>query len=315
MREKNIFFAAITIIVLLCLGNYFTSLRTYISLSSFYFSDHGLKGKSWRRIALRMQQKFSEDFDAKSCRNKLNVLRYDYSCYKTILSARENGTDDESFWTDLIDKYSRATKWKDSPYPHLELMRKIIDENGSGVPSVVDDNTVSDSHSHQNSQPFVPKSSLFSRKRQREEDYSEDHQIGLLHGHNNNTSSSSFTDTEILSHSILNKVQLGLNSIMDEIRISNLLFLVLEELGKPIYDGYMSSWTVRSSIFTILKDSNNSNNFLSVPPGVRLDFLHNLLLKYDIDINLNNNSHIQSHSSSGSSHSINSNSSSVNKNE
>lgn len=265
-----------------------------------------------------MQQKFSEDFDAKSCRNKLNVLRYDYSCYKTILAARENGTDDETFWTDLIDKYSRATKWKDSPYPHLDLMRKIIDENGSGVPSVVDDNT-SESHIHSNSQPFVPKSSIFSRKRTREEDYGEDHSINLLHSHNNSSSSSSFNESEILSHSILSKVQVGLNSIMDEIRISNLLFLVLEELGKPIYDGYMSSWTIRSTIFTILKDSNNSNNFLSVPPRVRLDFLHNLLLKYDIDINiLNSNPIHNSLNSTSNSHSINdsnSNSSTVNKND
>lgn len=106
-------------------------LRCYNHYRITSSSEHGLKGKSWRRIALRMSQHFNEEYDSKSCRNKLNVLRYDYLSYKEIIEARAAGKETDQFWANLIEKYPRANKWKDSDYPHAELMHKIFDLNGS----------------------------------------------------------------------------------------------------------------------------------------------------------------------------------------
>jgi hypothetical protein len=93
-------------------------------------SDHGLKGKSWKRIALRMTQHFNEEYDSKSCRNKMNVLRTDYALYKEILEARQLGKDDEEFWAHLTAKAPRAIKFKDHPFPYYETLRRILEENG-----------------------------------------------------------------------------------------------------------------------------------------------------------------------------------------
>lgn len=110
---------------------------------------HGLKGKSWRYIGVHMTRRYQEDFDSKSCRNKLNVLKYDYMEVKSMADARRNGTspsfplppcadppvgtDTDAFWTEMQDRYPRALKWKDTPYPHSELLKIILEENGEGL--------------------------------------------------------------------------------------------------------------------------------------------------------------------------------------
>lgn len=117
---------------------------------------HGLKGKSWRFIGVHMTRRYQEDFDSKSCRNKLNVLKYDYMEVKSMADARRNGTsplpappvplllpcasahppagtDTDAFWTEMQDRYPRALKWKDTPYPHSELLKIILEENGEGL--------------------------------------------------------------------------------------------------------------------------------------------------------------------------------------
>ena len=73
-------------------------------------SDHGLKGKSWKRIALRMTQEFNEEYDAKSCRNKMNVLRTDYAIYKEILEVRAAGKETDEFWNQVLTKTPRSLK-------------------------------------------------------------------------------------------------------------------------------------------------------------------------------------------------------------
>lgn len=92
---------------------------------------HSLRGNSWTRIAHYMTSKFHEDYDSKSCRNKFNVLRYDYLSYHAVVNARNSGTADDAFWANLIEKNPRAVKFKDfSVYPHYELLYKILEENG-----------------------------------------------------------------------------------------------------------------------------------------------------------------------------------------
>jgi hypothetical protein len=90
----------------------------------------GLKGKSWKRIALHMSHEFHEEYDSKSCRNKMNVLRADYAVYKDILAARASGKETDEFWNQLATKIPRALKWKDSPFPYYETLRRILEENG-----------------------------------------------------------------------------------------------------------------------------------------------------------------------------------------
>lgn len=98
---------------------------------------HSLRGNSWTRIAHYMTAKFHEDYDSKSCRNKFNVLRYDYLSYHAVVQARNSGTADEAFWTNLIEKNPRAVKFKDfSVYPHYELLYKILEENGGECSAV-----------------------------------------------------------------------------------------------------------------------------------------------------------------------------------
>lgn len=105
-------------------------LRCYNHYRRTSSSEHGLKGKSWRRIAFRMTNQFLEEYDSKSCRNKLNVLRYDYISFKEVVEAKANGADNDNFWHSITEKYPRSSKWRDSDYPHAELMRKIFDLNG-----------------------------------------------------------------------------------------------------------------------------------------------------------------------------------------
>jgi hypothetical protein len=94
-------------------------------------SDHGLKGKSWKRIGVRMSQEFGEEYDPKACRNKVNVLRSDYAIYKEIVDARNTGKETEEFWNELITRCPRAAKWKDnSSFPHYEMLRRILEEHG-----------------------------------------------------------------------------------------------------------------------------------------------------------------------------------------
>jgi hypothetical protein len=105
-------------------------LRCYNHYRLTSSSEHGLKGKSWRRIAFRMTNQFGEEYDSKSCRNKLNVLRYDYLSFKEIMEAKTNGKDTDAFWHSVTEKYPRSSRWRDSDYPHAELMAKILDLNG-----------------------------------------------------------------------------------------------------------------------------------------------------------------------------------------
>jgi hypothetical protein len=107
-------------------------LRCYNHYRLTSSSDHGLKGKSWRRIAVRMSQEFNEEYDSKSCRNKMNVLRYDYANYKSLLEAKANGTETDEFWADLIMKSGRVIKWRDpaTPFPYYDILRRILEENG-----------------------------------------------------------------------------------------------------------------------------------------------------------------------------------------
>lgn len=105
-------------------------LRCYNHYRITSSSDHGLKGKSWRRIAVRMGEEFREEYDSKSCRNKMNVLRADYANYKAILEARSQGKDDDEFWNQMNNKSARAVKWKDQEFPYYDTLRRILEENG-----------------------------------------------------------------------------------------------------------------------------------------------------------------------------------------
>ncbi|RYG63846.1 hypothetical protein EON64_15145 [archaeon] len=63
----------------------------------------------------------------------MNVLKYDYDECKKMLDARRSGQDSEAFYSEIADRYPRALKWKDTPYPHMELLRIVFEENGDGL--------------------------------------------------------------------------------------------------------------------------------------------------------------------------------------
>lgn len=43
------------------------------------------------------------------------------------------GTDNEIFWQDMQDRHPRALKWRDSPYPHMDILRNLFEEHGDGL--------------------------------------------------------------------------------------------------------------------------------------------------------------------------------------
>lgn len=70
-------------------------MRCYNHFRLTCWNNHGLKGKCWRRIAYRMSQEYQEDYDSKSCRNKFNVIRYEYYAYLSVVTIRGTYQDKE----------------------------------------------------------------------------------------------------------------------------------------------------------------------------------------------------------------------------
>lgn len=100
-------------------------------------TSHGLKAKSWKRIAARMILQYHEEYDFNACRNKVNALRYEYVNYKLYLTAKleaqEKGLNDNDdfFWNTLAQSSPKIVKWRISnAFPHYELMKRIFEENG-----------------------------------------------------------------------------------------------------------------------------------------------------------------------------------------
>lgn len=264
-------------------------LRVYNHYRRTYSGGHGLKGKSWRYIAVHMCRRYNEDFDSKSCRNKLNVLKYDYIEVKAMADARRNGLDNDAFWTDLSERYPRALKWKDTPYPHTELLRIILEDNGEGLepmPELNEPITV------------LPAETPVTKKRARES-------LGSTGGAQYKQSmykiDPTFSSTPMAtpSHhtsdvgkvldSVLSKLQSGFDEVLQTIKTlphssveATLLDArkrCMEELNKEQYAKILSNAVTRDQAFNLFKDASLAVDFMLYPQDYRHLFLEDLLNK------------------------------------
>eukprot|EP01039_Chlorochromonas_danica_P003732 gene3732-4081_t len=264
-------------------------LRVYNHYRRTYSGGHGLKGKSWRYIAVHMCRRYNEDFDSKSCRNKLNVLKYDYIEVKAMAEARRNGTDNDAFWTDLSERYPRALKWKDTPYPHTELLRIILEENGEGLDPMPELNEPI---------PVLPVETPVTKKRPRDS-------MGTASNYKLYKMDPAFSggipmatpapgpsnaDMLKLFEALAQKMQAGFDELHNAIKnlpLSNNVDIAnmearkrcMEELQKEQYAKVLGNPQNREKAFEIFRDVGTANDFMLYPQDYRHLFLEDLLNK------------------------------------
>lgn len=77
-------------------------IRVYNHYRRQYSGGHGLKARSWKCIGVHMTRRYQEEFDSKSCRNKFNVLKYDYDEMKRMDEARLTGNPHIALSLDML---------------------------------------------------------------------------------------------------------------------------------------------------------------------------------------------------------------------
>jgi hypothetical protein len=274
-------------------------LRCYNHYRLTSSSDHGLKGKSWRRIAFRMTNHFAEEYDSKSCRNKLNVLRYDYISFKEILDAKLAGVDNDSFWHQITEKYPRSSRWRDSDYPHADIMKKIFDLNGG---ECVMGNVVAtlislsfmivtsfrstegiEGLAESDGEQLLAKTT--AKKRPRE---SFGGPVGTTSPKNRRQSTVSMlrgdTAGEEMLARLFERLDQGLKEILDEFRKSHdprpdARSLAMEELNKDRYRTILTDDNSRDVLFEAFRDQNLSKDFVLFPDNFKINFLQDVLVK------------------------------------
>lgn len=259
-------------------------LRVYNHYRRTYSGGHGLKGKSWRYIAVHMCRRYNEDFDSKSCRNKLNVLKYDYVEVKSMAEARRNGSDNDAFWAELSERYPRALKWKDTPYPHTELLRIILEENGEGLepmPELNEPITV------------LPAETPITKKRPRDSmgtasGYKQAmYKIDPAFSSGTNPMTPGGNELAKVLDTIVSKMQSGFDEILSVLKNNNSNWEAsleprkrcMEELKKEQFSKIMSDANTREQAFELFKDVNVAVDFMLYPSDYRHEFLEALLAK------------------------------------
>lgn len=267
-------------------------LRCYNHYRLTSSSEHGLKGKSWRRIAFRMTNQFGEEYDSKSCRNKLNVLRYDYLSFKEILDAKASGKDTDNFWHAITEKYPRSSRWRDSDYPHADLMGKILDLNGGMF--IVGPLCLSNFALNVDGVDPIPESDAENQmmsktpaKKRLRDSFGVGVSASSPKQRRQSTSSairSDGTPEEILAK-VLDKIRQGFGEILDELKkrpetIVDPRKIAMEELNKDRYLILLSDAKSRELLFNVFKDGNIAKDFVYYPDAFKLNFLQDILVKH-----------------------------------